>query len=153
MGAYARANPAPEFKEGIGACKLILEAAVSPTPLPHGQSEPLGCAFGGRSRTRLFHGWAARGSPAKGIAFLPRREYSSTVETVTIKLAREQIRWLDDQAYGRGRSRSAILRDLIEERRAKRGAVSLHERSKDLCGSFAGPRDLSTRRPKGYGRD
>jgi Arc/MetJ-type ribon-helix-helix transcriptional regulator len=75
------------------------------------------------------------------------------MEAVTVKLAPGQIRWLDDQANGRRRSRSAILRDLIEERRAKQGAVSLHDRSKDLCGSLAGPKDLSTRRLKSYGRD
>lgn len=75
------------------------------------------------------------------------------MKTVSLKLNGEQVSWLDEQAEGQRRSRSAIVRDLIDERRSKRGAASLYSRTKDLCGSLQGRRDLSTRPLKGYGRD
>ena len=52
---------------------------------------------------------------------------------------------------GRHADCSAILRDLIEERRAKLVLLSLRERTRDLCGALPGPKDLSTRSLKGYG--
>jgi len=45
------------------------------------------------------------------------------------------------------------MRDLIERFLGPKGRPSLHEQAKDLCGTFAGPKDLSVRKLKGYGRD
>jgi hypothetical protein len=75
------------------------------------------------------------------------------VQTVSVKLESEQIKWLNQQAANRRRSRAAVLRDLIDQRRTHRGPTSLHERTADLCGSLDGPANLSTRKLKGYGRD
>ena len=74
------------------------------------------------------------------------------METVTLKLDRRQIQKLDRQSKVSGRSRAAVVRDLIE-RHLQDGSASLHERAKDLCGSVNGVRNLSTRRLAGYGRD
>jgi predicted DNA-binding protein len=74
------------------------------------------------------------------------------METVTLKLDRVQIQKLDDHSKASGRSRAAVVRELID-RHLGDTAVSLHDRAKDLCGSVAGARDTSTRTPDGYGRD
>ena len=74
------------------------------------------------------------------------------METVTLKLDRRHIERLKDRARATGRSQAAVVRDLID-RHLGGGERSLHERARDVCGSFAGARDLSTRRPSGYGRD
>jgi hypothetical protein len=75
------------------------------------------------------------------------------VKTVTLKLKPEQVQWLDQLAQGHNLSRGAVIRDLIEQRRTKGAPRSLHEQAKDLCGTLQGPKDLSTRALKGYGRD
>lgn len=64
--------------------------------------------------------------------------YPGRMNGITIKLDLVQMRWLTGQAKARGRSKGAILRELIEERRTANGARSLHERMKDLCGSLEG---------------
>jgi hypothetical protein len=74
------------------------------------------------------------------------------VETVTLKLDRRHIQRLKDQADATGRSKAAVVRDLIDRYLGGR-RPSLHDRSKDLCGSIAGAKDTSTRNLKGYGRD
>ena len=76
------------------------------------------------------------------------------METVTLKLDRRHIEMLKERARASGRSQGAIVRDLIEQHLGeKRKRLSLHDRARDLCGSVSGPRDLSTRRLTGYGRD
>ena len=57
------------------------------------------------------------------------------------------------QAQARGSSQAAIVRELIDQHLGGKTRASLHEQAQDLCGSVAGPRDLSTRKLKGYGRD
>lgn len=74
------------------------------------------------------------------------------METVSLKLERRHIEKLHNRAKATGRSQAAVIRDLID-RHLDDEAPSLHEKSKDLCGSLAGGRDLSTRKLKGYGRD
>lgn len=74
------------------------------------------------------------------------------METVTLKLDRRQIQKLKDHAEATGRSQAAVVRDLIERHLGKK-KLSLHDRAKDLCGSIAGSKDLSTRKLRGYGRD
>ena len=74
------------------------------------------------------------------------------MDTVTLKLDRRHIQRLKDQAEATGRSQAAVVRDLIDSYLGSK-QPSLHDRSKDLCGSFAGAKDTSTRTLKGYGRD
>ena len=74
------------------------------------------------------------------------------METVTLKLDRQQIQKLDDRSKASGQSRAAVVRELID-RHLGEAARSLHDRAKDLCGSIAGNGDTSTRTPEGYGRD
>jgi hypothetical protein len=76
------------------------------------------------------------------------------METVTLKLDRRHVDLLRKRARASGRSQGAVVRDLIEQHLGKRHQhLSLHDRAQDLCGSVSGPRDLSTRRLTGYGRD
>jgi hypothetical protein len=74
------------------------------------------------------------------------------METVTIKLDRRHIERLRHHARATGRSTAAVVRDLIDRHLGGRGP-SLHDQASDVCGSVAGPRDLSTRTLHGYGRD
>jgi hypothetical protein len=74
------------------------------------------------------------------------------VQTITLKLERRQIETLARRSKASGRSRSAVVRDLIE-RHLTDGAPSLHDQAQDLCGTVAGAKDSSTRPLKGYGRD
>ena len=60
---------------------------------------------------------------------------------------------LKRQAKARGCSQAAIVRELIERHLNGGTRLSLHEQARDLCGALQGPRDLSTRNLKDYGRD
>ena len=75
------------------------------------------------------------------------------METVTLKMDRRQIALLNKRAKMLGRSRSAIVRDLIDEHLAGKKKPSLYDLTRDLCGSLRGPKDMSTRKLTGYGRD
>jgi plasmid stability protein len=75
------------------------------------------------------------------------------METVTLKMERKHITLLKERAKSLGRSRAAVVRDLIDEHLAQKKRPSLHDLAKDLCGSLRGPKDLSTRPLTGYGRD
>ncbi|MGA2246093.1 MAG: ribbon-helix-helix protein, CopG family [Verrucomicrobiota bacterium] len=75
------------------------------------------------------------------------------METVTLKMERKQIALLKERSKALGRSRAAIVRDLIDEHLTPKKRPSLYERAKDLCGSVRGSKDLSTRPLTGYGRD
>ena len=74
------------------------------------------------------------------------------VKTLTIKLEAHQDAWLEAQAQSLRRSKGSILRDLVTERQRGTGKGSLGHTLRDLCGSLKGPKDLSTRSMKGYGR-
>jgi hypothetical protein len=75
------------------------------------------------------------------------------MQTVSFKMDQRQLRLLRERARVRGCSQATVLRELINEHLGKKGTPSLHDRAKDVCGCFAGPKDLSTRKLKGYGRD
>jgi len=75
------------------------------------------------------------------------------METVTLKMDRKHITLLNERAKALGRSRAAIVRDLIDEHLTKKKRPSLHDLAKEFCGSLSGPRDMSTRKLTGYGRD
>lgn len=74
------------------------------------------------------------------------------MEVITLKLERRQLQMLKDQAQASGRSRAAVVRELIDRHLGKT-RPSLHDRAADLCGVVAGAKDTSTRTLKGYGRD
>ena len=75
------------------------------------------------------------------------------MHTVSFKMDQRQLRLLKGRARARGCSEAAVIRELIETHLSPKGRPSLHERAEDLCGCFSGPKDLSSRKPKGYGRD
>jgi Ribbon-helix-helix protein, copG family len=75
------------------------------------------------------------------------------METVTIKMERKHVTLLKEQAKALGRSRAAVVRDLIDQHLGQKKRPSLHDLAKDLCGSVRGSKDLSTRPLTGYGRD
>ncbi len=75
------------------------------------------------------------------------------METVTLKLDRRQIQLLKAHAAARGCSQAAVVRELIEDHFGRKPRLSLHDQASDLCGCVGGPKDLSTRKLKGYGRD
>jgi hypothetical protein len=75
------------------------------------------------------------------------------METVTIKMERKHIALLKERAKSLGRSRAAIVRELIDEHLTSKKRPSLYDLTKDLCGSVRGPKDMSTRPLTGYGRD
>ncbi len=75
------------------------------------------------------------------------------METVTLKMDRRHIALLNERAKALGRSRAAVVRDLIDEHLAQNKRPSLHDLAKEFCGCLSGPRDMSTRKLTGYGRD
>jgi Ribbon-helix-helix protein, copG family len=75
------------------------------------------------------------------------------METVTLKMDRKHVALLNERAKALGRSRAAVVRDLIDEHLAQKKRPSLHDLAKEFCGSLSGPRDTSTRKLTGYGRD
>jgi hypothetical protein len=75
------------------------------------------------------------------------------METVTLKLDRRQVQLLRTHAETRGCSQAAVVRELIDEHLGCPTRPSLHDQSKDLCGTLRGATDLSTRSLAGYGRD
>jgi|HubBroStandDraft_1064217.scaffolds.fasta_scaffold1172520_2 hypothetical protein len=79
-------------------------------------------------------------------------EYYPSMQTVTLKMGTKHIALLRERAKALGRSRAAVVRDLIEQHLAPKKRPSLYQRAKDLCGSVRGPKDLSTRPLTGYRR-
>ena len=75
------------------------------------------------------------------------------METVTLKLDRKHIEKLKQHAEATGRSQAAVIRELIDRHLGESEGQSLHDKARDLCGSIAGPKNMSTRKLKGYGRD
>jgi len=66
------------------------------------------------------------------------------MKTISVKLPDPLAAWLARQANERGQSQSALVRDALEQHRKGNGKASCHDLLEDLCGSFKGPRDLST---------
>ena len=61
------------------------------------------------------------------------------METVTLKMERKHIALLKERAKSLGRSRAAVVRDLIDEHLAQKKRPSLHDLAKEFCGSVSGP--------------
>jgi hypothetical protein len=66
---------------------------------------------------------------------------------------KRQIKLLRERAKVLRRSQAAIVRELIDEHLGSKKQVSLHDLAMEFCGSISGPRDMSTRKLAGYGRD
>ena len=66
------------------------------------------------------------------------------MKTVSIKLPVPLADWLARQARESGRSKSALIRQALEEHRSRPGKDSCLDLMADLCGSVCGPRALST---------
>jgi hypothetical protein len=66
--------------------------------------------------------------------------------TITVRLTKELAAWLQEVARRTGVAQGKIVRDQLEQARAKGSA----KRFMRLAGSVRGPRDLSSR--KGFSR-
>jgi hypothetical protein len=88
-----------------------------------------------------------------GVDLLSGGEYRSPMETVTLKMDRRHVELLKAHAATRGCSQAAVVRELIDSLLGRKTRPSLHDQARDLCGCVNGPKDLSTRKLKGYGRD
>jgi hypothetical protein len=88
-----------------------------------------------------------------GVDLLPQKKYFCRMETVTLKMERRHIALLKGRAKALGRSQAAVVRDLIDQHLGSKKHPSLHDLAKDFCGSLSGPKDMSTRKLTGYGRD
>lgn len=78
---------------------------------------------------------------------------SSAMRTVSFKLPPELDEALDDLARARGASRSALVREALEQL-AKGKRRSVTALAGDLVGSIEGPTDLATNKKhmSGYGK-
>ena len=80
------------------------------------------------------------------------------MKPLSVKLPETLAQWLAGEAKLRRRSRSAIVREALEEQRDGRAKekkpASMADALHDLKGTLRGPRDLSTnpRHLEGFGR-
>jgi Arc/MetJ-type ribon-helix-helix transcriptional regulator len=73
------------------------------------------------------------------------------MKTISLKLPESLAHWLAQRSRELGRSQSDLVRQALEEQLQRKAGVTCDDLMKDLCGSFEGPRDLSSN-PK-YLRD
>ncbi len=76
------------------------------------------------------------------------------MKTVSVKLPVPLAAWLTRQARELRRSKSALVRQALEQQRSSPGQGTCLDLMEDLCGCVRGPRDLSTN-PKhleGFGK-
>ena len=66
------------------------------------------------------------------------------MKTVSVKLPSPLAAWLTQRARELGRSKSALVRQALEQQRGKPGKGTCLDLMEDLCGCVRGPRDLST---------
>ncbi len=66
--------------------------------------------------------------------------------TLTVRLSKELAEWLEDTAAKSGVSQGKIVRDQLEQARARKAG----QRFMRLAGALAGPPDLSAR--KGFSK-
>jgi Ribbon-helix-helix protein, copG family len=72
-----------------------------------------------------------------GIAFLQNWYYHPDMTTISLKVPDELIARMDAMARGMRTSRSALLREALEEKlkaAARKSPPSLYDQSSDLCG-------------------
>jgi hypothetical protein len=66
------------------------------------------------------------------------------VKTLSVKLPSQLAVWLSRRSKQLGRTQSDLVREALEQQRARSGTPSCHDLMEDLCGSVDGPADLST---------
>jgi hypothetical protein len=78
----------------------------------------------------------------------------TSMKTVSVKLPTPLAAWLTQQARELRRSKSALVRQALEQQRSKPGRGTCLDLMEDLCGCVRGPRDLSTnpRYMEGFGK-
>jgi len=77
------------------------------------------------------------------------------MKTIPVRLPETLALWLDGRAKALGCSKSALVRQALEQQRQKHGrANNCKDRLAELGGFFAGARDLSTnpKRLGGFGK-
>ena|SRR5256885_1837587 len=67
-----------------------------------------------------------------------------SMKTLSVKLPTQLAGWLARRSKELGRTQSDLVREALEQQRTGSGKPSCHDLMQDLCGSFDGPRDLST---------
>jgi hypothetical protein len=81
-----------------------------------------------------------------GTAVLPLCQFGITIllmKTISVKLPTPLATWLSQQARELRRSKSALVRQALEQQRSGPGQGTCLDLMEDLCGSVRGPRDLS----------
>ena len=77
-----------------------------------------------------------------------RRYYVSSMTTISLKIPDELVSRMDAMARAKQTSRSALLREALEEKlkaAARKAPLSLYEQSADLCGmGNSGLNDLAS---------
>jgi hypothetical protein len=89
-----------------------------------------------------------------GIANVADGCYHAGMKTLTMKLPDELLGWLEQEAKLAGRPKSALVRDILQQRQHRRRQSAL-DLAADLCGCVqSGMRDLSRNKKhlKGFGR-
>lgn len=66
------------------------------------------------------------------------------MRTVSVKLPTPLAAWLTRQSRELRRSKSALVRQALEQQRSQPGKGTCLHLMEGLCGSVRGPRDLST---------
>lgn len=76
------------------------------------------------------------------------------MKTISLKIDSHLYGRLETQSKKTGLSKSALVRDALEQSLRQKGAPSCHDLMQDACGSFrSGVKDLSTNKEymKGFG--
>ena len=66
------------------------------------------------------------------------------MKTISVKLPASLAAWLTQAARELRRSKSALVRQALEQQRNQPGRGTCLDSMADLCGSIRGPRDLSS---------
>jgi len=76
------------------------------------------------------------------------------MKTLSVKLPSQLSGWLSKRSKELGRTQSELVREALEQQRVARDDASCHELMQDMCGTFEGPKDLSTnpKHLKNFGR-
>src|SRR5882724_4587444 len=84
------------------------------------------------------------------IAFLTDSYHPSTgMKSISLKIDESLDHWLQSEARRQGRTKSEIVRAILERERDGKPGASLHGLMQGVCGSLQGaPRDLSRNQRK-----
>jgi hypothetical protein len=76
------------------------------------------------------------------------------MKSVSVKLPTPLAAWLTQKARELRRSKSALVRQALEQQRRQPGKGTCLDLMEDVCGTVRGPRDLSTnpKHLRGFGQ-